>query len=104
MSRLEEELAARVKMDLRTPAQQAVIQAYEQRITKFKKLFANKEFEEYLKLEAEMNDPKIVIAHKCSDPACEALKQKIRDFWNRQRVLDKLRPTNGTQRTRSQPD
>ena len=96
MSRLHDELQKRNQAPIRTPTEQAILEKYEERVSKFHKLFANKDFAEYLKLEAEMNDPMIVIAHKCSDPVCEGLKMKIRDFRNRQRVLAKLKePING---------
>lgn len=100
MSRLNDELLRRSAQQgiprERTPDELAAIKRFDERIGKFKKLLANKEFAEYLQLEAEMNDPKIVIAHKCTDPVCESLKQKIRDFWNRQRVLEKV--SNGAGR------
>lgn len=103
MSRLQDRLQAR-RLDepLRTPAEQAAITAYQERVASFQKLFHNKDFTAYLQLEEEMNDPKIVIAHKCSDVTCEALKQKIRDYWNRRKVLEKVKGLNGTaKRTRS---
>lgn len=95
MSRLQDELAKRAGQETRSPAELDTLKRYEARVNTFHKLFANKDFAEYLKLEAEMNDPRIVVAHKCSDPVCEALKMKIRDFQNRQRVMDKLKGTNG---------
>lgn len=101
MSRLQDELQKRTGAPVRSPHDQAMLNQFQERVTKFRKLFQNKEFAEYLKLEAEMNDPKIVIAHKCSDPVCESLKQKIRDFGNRQRVMEKLK-ANGTTRTGTQ--
>lgn len=95
MSRLQEELQKRQQGPVRSPDELKILEKYQERVAKFRNLFKNKDFGEYLKLEAEMNDPRIVIAHKCSDATCESLKQKIRDFWNRQRVLEKLK-TNGT--------
>ena len=96
MSRLRDELQKRTTQETRTPAELESLKRFDERVNKFKKLFANKDFAEYLKLEEEMNDPRIVVAHKCSDPVCESLKAKIRDFWNRQRVLAKLKGGNGT--------
>jgi len=96
MSRLQDSLAERVKLAMRTPAELDILKKYEERTTKFRKLFQNKDFAEYLKLEEEMNDPRIVIAYHCSDAHCESLKAKIRDFWTRQRVLNKLKESNGT--------
>lgn len=90
MSRLQEELQRRATTHGRTTAETEILNTYDARVSKFRTLLRNKDFAEYLKLEAEMNDPKIVIAHKCTDPLCESLKQKIRDFWNRQRVLAKV--------------
>jgi hypothetical protein len=90
MSRLQEELRRRATPRGRTATEAEILKTYDARVAKFRTLFRNKDFAEYLKLEAEMNDPKIVIALKCADPVCESLKQKIRDFWNRQRVLAKL--------------
>ena len=95
MSRLHEELSKRAGRVSHTPEEAAILQRYEQRVEKFKKLMASSDFQEYLKLEAEMNDPRIVIAHKCTDPVCESMKTKIRDFWQRQRVLEKV-STHGT--------
>lgn len=101
MSRLQEELAKRADAPRPyTAAEQASLDRYTERMTKFKNLARNKDFAEYLKLEAEMNDPKIVIAHKCSDVTCESLKQKIRDFWNRQRLLTKLQESDGRPHTK----
>jgi hypothetical protein len=100
MSRLHDELQKRAQ-PVRSPHDQAILDKFQDRVAKFKNLFKNKDFAEYLKLEAEMNDPKIVIAHKCSDPVCESLKQKIRDFGNRQRVMEKLK-ANGTAGTGAQ--
>jgi hypothetical protein len=100
VSRLHDELQKR-SQPVRSPHDQAIIDQFQERVTKFRNLFKNKDFAEYLKLEAEMNDPKIVIAHKCSDPVCESLKQKIRDFGNRQRVMEKLK-ANGTERPSAQ--
>lgn len=91
MTRLHDELQRRAEPTGRTPAEAAILEKYEARVAKFRALFRNKDFAAYLQLESEMNDPKIVIAYKCSDPLCESLKQKIRDFWNRQRVMDKLK-------------
>jgi hypothetical protein len=104
MSRLQEELQKRQAGPIRSADELKILERYEERVGKFQKLFANKDFAEYLKLEEEMNDPRIVIAYKCSDPQCESLKAKIRDFWNRQRVLAKLKGTNGTAlRTHPEP-
>lgn len=95
MSRLQDELHRREAVPpMRTPAEEAVLLRYQDRVTKFQALMKNKDFAEYLKFEAEMNDPKIVIAYKCTDPTCESVKQKIRDYWNRLRVLEKVK-TNG---------
>jgi hypothetical protein len=63
---------------------------YEAKKASLVNLAGNKDFKAYLTIEAEMNDPKIVIAHDCSDPVCMSLKRKIRDFWKRQRLLEKL--------------
>lgn len=103
MSRLQDRLQDRFNAEpVRTPAEQAALDRYNERIASFSKLFANKDFEAYLKLEEEMNDPKIVIAHKCTDTTCEALKQKIRDYWNRRKVMEKVKVQHGpAQRSRS---
>lgn len=88
MSRLQDELAKRVAAPRPyTDAEQAIRQKYEARKASLGKLAKNKDFLEYLKLEEEMNNPQIVIAHKCSDPVCEGLKAKIRDFQSRKKLL-----------------
>ena len=103
MSRLQDALNQRAAAlpTERTPAEQAILDKFQERVGRLQSLVKNKDFAEYLKLEAEMNDPKIVIAHKCSDPICESLKAKIRDFWKRQLVLQKV-TTNGAG-ARTQP-
>lgn len=95
MSRLQDELARRAAPRPHTTAEAESLEKFEARMSRFRALSKNKDFAEYLKLEAEMNDPKIVVAYKCTDPACESLKQKIRDFWNRQRVLAKVQASHG---------
>lgn len=95
MSRLQEELEKRsAQQTPHTKAQLETLQKFEQRVGSLRTLLKNKDFREYLKLEEEMNDPRIVIAHDCTDSTCMALKRKVRDFWNRQKVLQKVM-TNG---------
>ena len=88
MSRLHDELEKRMKGRTLTPPEQDAIDKYNLRVASFQSLLKNKEFREYLKLEEEMNDPKIIVAHDCSDPVCMALKRKVGDFWNRKKVLE----------------
>ena len=98
MSRLQDELQKRAGAP--TPyeqAQQKIIARFEERTKAFLSLLKNKDFKEYLKLEEEMNDPMIVVAHDCSDSVCMAMKRKIRDFRKRQQVLEKV-GANGTTR------
>jgi len=90
MSRLQDELQKRREPPKRTPAEEATIKKYQDRISRLRKLVKNKDFEEYLKLEEEMNDPRIVIAHRCTDATCEALKHKIREYWKRQQVMKRV--------------
>jgi hypothetical protein len=94
MSRLQDELSKRATKPGYTQAEQDTMERFNKRVSSLQTLLKNKDFKEYLKLEEEMNDPKIVIAHDCSDSTCMALKRKVRDFWNRKKVLDKV--TNGT--------
>lgn len=96
MSRLQEELQKRQQAEPSyTDAEAEIRRRYEARKASLQKLQANKDFQEYLQLEAEMNDPKIVIAHVCHDPVCESLKKKIRDYWQRQRLLEKVQERDG---------
>lgn len=88
MSRLQKELDKRAaEPRTYTEAEQAIRQKYEERKVCLTNLTKNKDFKEYLKLEEEMNNPQIVIAHKCSDPVCEGLKAKIRDYQARKKLL-----------------
>lgn len=88
MSRLREELDKRAATPpTYTQAEQAIRAKYAARKESLSKLTKNKDFQEYLKLEEEMNNPQIVIAHKCSDPVCEGLKAKIRDYQARKKLL-----------------
>jgi hypothetical protein len=70
---------------------------YAEREAALRRLSGNKDFLHYQQIEAEMHDPRIVIAHKCSDPTCESLKQMIRNYWKLNRAMDKVqeRPANG---------
>ena len=96
MSRLQEEMAARARRESpQTKAQQEALEKFATRCQQFTSLSKNKEFKEWLKLEEEMNDPKIVIAHDCTDSQCMALKRKIRDYWQRKRIFEAA-VTNGT--------
>ena len=88
MSTLHEKLQRRAESPEDYQAQ--VLERFQARKASLLKLSTNKDFKEYLKLEEEMNDPKIVIAHDCTDPVCMGLKRKIRDFWKRKRLLEKL--------------
>lgn len=102
MSRLQAELQKRQAAEPSyTEAEAEIRQRFEARKASLQKLQGNKDFQEYLLLEAEMNDPKIVIAHVCSDATCESLKKKIRDYWKRQRLLEKVQEMDG-QRPRTQ--
>ena len=97
MSRLREQMEARqAEPRVYTEAEQVIRARYEARKTSLVNLAKNKDFKAYLELEREMNNPAAVIAHKCSDPVCEALKAKIRDFHKRERLLATL--TNGAAR------
>jgi len=96
MSRLQEEMAARARAESpQMKAQQEALEKYQTRVATFTNLAKNKDFKEWLKLEEEMNDPKIVIAHDCTDSTCMALKRKIRDYWQRKRIFEAA-VTNGT--------
>lgn len=90
MSRLEDELRKRTEQRTVPQIEDDIRKRYEARKGKLAKLAKSKDFQEYLKLEEEMNDPKIVVAHKCTDPVCESLKAKIRDFWKRRQLLEKV--------------
>ena len=97
MSRLQEELQKRaVAPRTYTEAEEAIRSRYETRKASLLALSKNKDFKTYLQLEAEMNNPDIVIAHKCSDPICEGLKAKIRDYRTRQRLLATIQTQNGS--------
>lgn len=88
MSRLQQELDKRAtEPRTYTDAEVAIRKKYEERKASLCKLAKSKDFLEYLKLEEEMNNPQIVIAHKCSDPTCEGLKNKIRDYQARKKLL-----------------
>ena len=88
MSRLQDELKKRMDAPRTyTEAEQAIRDKYDARKESLSKLAKNKDFLEYLKLEEEMNNPQIVIAHKCSDPVCEGMKAKIRDYQSRKKLL-----------------
>lgn len=88
MSRLQKELDKRAAEPRSyTDAELAIREKYEARKASLVNLTKNKDFKEYLKLEEEMNNPQIVIAHKCSDPVCEGLKAKIRDYQARKKLL-----------------
>lgn len=88
MTRLQKELEKRAaEPRTYTDAEQAIRKKYDERKASLGNLAKNKDFLEYLKLEEEMNNPQIVIAHKCSDPTCEGLKAKIRDYQARKKLL-----------------
>jgi hypothetical protein len=70
--------------------EQQVAGLYNAKKASLQKLSSNKDFQVYLQIEAEMNDPKIVIAHNCTDAICMSLKHKIRDYWKRSRLLEKI--------------
>lgn len=90
MSRLTEELKKRAEPRVYSDAERAILARYEADKKNLKELQAHKGFQKYLQIEEEMNDPRLVIAQKCSDPACEALKAKIRDFQKRKQMLAKV--------------
>jgi hypothetical protein len=88
MSRLQQELNKRAQEPRTyTDAERAIKDKYDARKASLVSLSKNKDFKEYLKLEEEMNNPQIVIAHKCGDPVCEGLKAKIRDYQARKKLL-----------------
>lgn len=88
MSRLQDELTKRAQEPRPyTDAERAIREKYTARKASLATLLKNKDFKEYLQLEEEMNNPQIVIAHKCSDPVCEGLKAKIRDYQARKKLL-----------------
>lgn len=102
MSRLQDELRKREAAQTPyTQAQEKILERFATRTSAFANLLKNKDFKEYLKLEEEMNDPMIVVAHDCSDSVCMAMKRKIRDFRKRQQVLEKV-GSNGATGTRPQ--
>lgn len=91
MSRLQDEIDKRnATVSPEMAARLDSLKSFEERVQSLGTLLKNKDFRTYLKLEEEMNDPRIVIAHDCTDSTCMALKRKVRDFWNRQKVLDKV--------------
>ncbi len=97
MSRLHDELQKRTQTPRpRTEAESASIKRREEKLSRLGALYKSKDFQVYLQIEEEMNDPKIVVAYNCTDPVCMSLKHKIRDFGNRKRLLDVAKgQTNG---------
>jgi hypothetical protein len=90
MSRLQDELKKRAEPRPYTEAEQEIRKRFEADKKNLRAIQAHKGFQKYLQIEEEMNDPRLVIAHKCSDPTCESMKAKIRDFQKRKQMLAKV--------------
>ena len=91
MSRLHQELQKRGHQERTvSDAEDDIRKRYEAKRASLEKLGKSKDFDVYLKIEEEMNNPMIVVAKDCTDPACMALKHKIRDFTKRKQLLERV--------------
>lgn len=98
VSRLDEALRERAEEALGAPyaqAEQRTLERMEARKAKLKTLFGHPEFQEYLKLQDEMNSADVLVATDCSDPKCMALKRQIRNHRRTRRLFDTLVNANG---------
>lgn len=86
--RLNEELRAR-EDDVRH-AEDLIRAKYETRKSKLKSLLANGDFQEYMSLQHEMNNPDVVVGIDCSDPRCMALKRQVRNHRRIVQLLEKI--------------
>ncbi len=91
MSKVHEKMQQRAESTNPEDYRTQMIAKAHARSALFGKLFASKEFQEYLKFEEEMYNPEIVVAYKCTDATCESMKKNIRLFRQRRKALDSTR-------------